>query len=77
MRDLGRGRCRLARFYFTEQDKTRCGIFLIDVQSASDIPAFAEPYFLSFEANCKFRIVMSPEDLQKAGRQEKVDVKAA
>ncbi|CAM3481691.1 panthothenate synthetase [Polaromonas hydrogenivorans] len=53
--------------YFTEHDGTRGGIFLIDVQNASDVPSFAEPFFLNFQANCKFRIVMSPEDLQKAG----------
>lgn len=53
--------------YFTEQDGLRCGIFLVNVQTPSDVPAFAEPFFLSFQANCKFRIVMSPEDLQKAG----------
>ena len=53
--------------YFTEQDGKRCGIFLVNVQNPSDIPAFAEPFFLNFQANCKFRIVMSPEDLQKAG----------
>ena len=53
--------------YFTEQDGTRCGIFLVNVQNPSDVPAFAEPFFLNFQANCKFRIVMSPEDLQKAG----------
>jgi hypothetical protein len=56
--------------YFTEQDGTRCGIFLINVQDSSDVPAFAEPFFLKFNANCKFRIVMSPEDLQKAGLGE-------
>ncbi|MGH6848956.1 MAG: hypothetical protein ACREDD_00650 [Methylocella sp.] len=56
--------------YFTEQDGTRCGIFLINVQNASDIPSFAEPFFLNFEADCKFRTVMSPEDLQKAGLDE-------
>ncbi len=52
--------------YFTEQDGTRGGIFVIDVQTPSDVPAFAEPFFLNFQANCKFRILMSPEDLQKA-----------
>ncbi|WP_207005007.1 panthothenate synthetase [Trinickia mobilis] len=56
--------------YFTEQDGMRCGIFLIDVQNSSDIPAFAEPFYLNFQANCKFRLVMSPEDLQKAGLPE-------
>lgn len=53
--------------YFTEQDGMRTGIFLIDVQDSSEIPAFAEPFFLNFEASCKFRLAMSPEDLQKAG----------
>jgi hypothetical protein len=53
--------------YFTEQDGKRCGIFLINVQNPSDVPAFAEPFFLNLQANCKFRIVMSPKDLQKAG----------
>lgn len=53
--------------YFTEQDGKRGGILLIDVQDASEIPRFAEPFFLNFNANCKFRIAMSPQDLQKAG----------
>src|SRR5262245_50577782 len=56
--------------YFTEQDGMRCGIYLINVENPSDVPAFAEPFFLNFHANCKFRIVMSPEDLQKAGLEE-------
>lgn len=53
--------------YFTEQDGKRGGIFVIDVKTPSDVPFFAEPFFLSFNASCKFRILMSPEDLQKAG----------
>lgn len=56
--------------YFTEHDGTRCGIFVINVQNASDVPGFAEPFFLNFNANCKFRILMSPEDLHKAGLEE-------
>lgn len=55
--------------YFTEQDGKRGGIFVIDVKAASDVPAFAEPFFLKFQAGCKFRILMSPDDLQKAGLQ--------
>ena len=53
--------------YFTEQDGTRGGVFVVDVKTASDVPALAEPFFLNFQADCKFRILMSPEDLQKAG----------
>jgi hypothetical protein len=52
--------------YFTEQDGMRSAIFVINVQHSSEIPAFAEPFFLNFEASCKFRLAMSPEDLQKA-----------
>ncbi len=56
--------------YFTEHDGTRGGVFVIDVQAPSDVPAFAEPFFLNFQANCKFRILMSPEDLKMAGLEE-------
>jgi hypothetical protein len=56
--------------FFTEQEGMRCGVFVINVENPSEVPAFAEPFFLNFQANCKFRIVMSPEDLQKAGLEE-------
>ena len=56
--------------YFTENDGKRGGIFVIDVQNPSDVPAFAEPFFLNFQANCRFRLAMTPQDLQKAGLEE-------
>jgi hypothetical protein len=56
--------------YFTEQDGMRGGVFVINVQNAADVPSFAEPFFLQFQANCRFRIVMSPEDLKKAGLED-------
>ena len=56
--------------YFTEQNGKRGGIFVINVQAASEVPSFAEPFFLNFQADCKFRILMSPQDLQKAGLEE-------
>ena len=43
------------------------GVLIIEVARASEVPAFAEPWFLQFNAACEFRIVMSPEDLQHAG----------
>jgi hypothetical protein len=43
---------------------------VIDVNNPSDVPFFAEPFFLNFQASCKFRILMSPEDLQRAGLEE-------
>jgi len=53
--------------YFTEQDGYRGAVLVVDVPEASSIPALAEPWFLSFEADCSFRIAMTPEDLQKSG----------
>jgi hypothetical protein len=53
--------------YFTEQDGRRGAFQVIDVASPSDVPRFAEPFFLKLNADCRFRIAMSPEDLAKAG----------
>jgi hypothetical protein len=53
--------------YFTEIDGNRGAILVVNVESASQIPAFAEPWFLSFNANCQFRIAMTPEDLAQGG----------
>jgi hypothetical protein len=53
--------------YFTEQDGHRGAMIIINMTDASQIPAFAEPWFLTFNAHCKFRIAMTPEDLAKSG----------
>ena len=53
--------------YFTEQDGRRCAILVIEMKNASEVPRFAEPFFLKFNADCRFRIVMSPDDLSRAG----------
>jgi len=52
--------------YFTELDGHRGAILVVNVNEPSDVPILAEPWFLNFNANCEFRIAMSPEDLQKA-----------
>lgn len=52
--------------WFTEQHGTRGAILILDVASPSRIPALAEPWFLKFDADCEFRIVMSPDELAKA-----------
>ena len=56
--------------YFTEQGGTRGAIAIIDVDDPSRIPSFSEPFFLNFNADCEFRIAISPEDLGKAGLDE-------
>ena len=53
--------------YFTEYDGRRTALLIVNVNQASDVPSLAEPWFLKFQADCRLQIVMSPEDLQKAG----------
>lgn len=56
--------------YFTEQNGQRGAILIVDLADTSQVPAFAEPWFLEFNAKVELRIVMSPDDLQKAGLEE-------
>ena len=53
--------------YFSEQNGHRGAVLIVDVPDASKIPALAEPWFLTFEADVEFRIAMTPEDLKKSG----------
>jgi hypothetical protein len=53
--------------YFVEDHGTRCAVLILDVADQSRIPSFAEPFFLKFNATCRFRIAMVPDDLKKAG----------
>ena len=52
--------------YFGERDGKRGGILIVDVAKPSDVPRLAEPWFLNFNAEVRFRIVMKPEDLAQA-----------
>ncbi|MEW6213348.1 MAG: panthothenate synthetase [Acidobacteriota bacterium] len=56
--------------YFTEQNGHRGALLIVNVNQASEVPSLAEPWFLNFNADCQFRIVMSPDDLQQAGLEE-------
>lgn len=53
--------------YFTEYNGQRGAIMVVEVQDPSRIPAFAEPWFLTFNADVELHAVMSPDDLQRAG----------
>ena len=53
--------------YFTTSNGDRAGYIFINIDDASEIPAFAEPWFLALEANVDIVPVMTPEDLGKAG----------
>jgi hypothetical protein len=53
--------------YFTDHRGHRSAIVIVDVADASRIPAFAEPWFLMFNADIEFHAVMGPQDLAAAG----------
>ena len=53
--------------YFTELDGQRAVLMVIDIQDQSQVPSFAEPWFLTFHADVEFRVAMTPADLEKAG----------
>ena len=56
--------------YFTEMEGRRTAIMIVDVADASRVPAFAEPWFLQFDADVEFHIVMSGEELERAGLED-------
>jgi hypothetical protein len=56
--------------YFTEQNGQRGAILIVDLPDASKVPVLAEPWFLLFQADVEFRVVMSPDDLKRSGIDE-------
>jgi len=52
--------------YFLARNGKRGGILVVNLDSASEIPRFAEPFFLLFDASVQFHPAMLPEDLGKA-----------
>lgn len=52
--------------YFSERDGKRGAVLVVNVDSPSDVPRLAEPWFLTFDAEVEFRIAMTAEDLGRA-----------
>ena len=53
--------------YFCAQNGKRGGFFIINMKDSSEMPKFAEPWFLAFDASVEFLPAMTPEDLKNAG----------
>ena len=53
--------------YFTERGGQRGAIMVVNLDDPSKIPTFAEPWFLTFNADVEFHVAMTPEDLARAG----------
>jgi hypothetical protein len=51
--------------YFFEANGNRIASFIVDVQSADQIPVLGEPLFIKMGAHVEFHPVMSLEDLKK------------
>jgi hypothetical protein len=56
--------------FFTELDGQRAAIMIVDVDGPSSVPRIAEPWFLTFNAEVKFHVVMSPDELGRAGLEK-------
>ncbi len=56
--------------YFTGNDSGRGAVAVYEVQDGSQIPAIAEPWFLTFNARIQYDILITPEELGKSGLDE-------
>ncbi len=56
--------------YFIEDNGVRTAVLVVDLKDAAQIPALAEPWFLTFDAVVKLRPCMTPGDLKNAGLEE-------
>ncbi len=53
--------------YFTEQHGKRGAVLIVNLPNDAKVPALAEPWFLTFDADVEIRIAMTPEDLKHSG----------
>lgn len=62
--------------YFLAENGRRTGLIVLNLEDASQIPEYAEPWFLAFNADIHLSPVMVPSDLQKAGPAIEAAVKS-
>jgi len=56
--------------YFTSVDGHRTAVLVVDLPDPSKMPTLSEPWFLTFQADVDCRVVMTPDDLKRAGLDE-------
>ena len=59
--------------YFSAKDGKRGCFLIVNIGEASEMPRFAEPWFLTFNASVEFLPTMTPEDMQKSGLEDMAD----
>jgi hypothetical protein len=52
--------------YFADEDGKRTGYIFLEMKDASEVPAIAEPWFLSLNAEIQLHPAMNVEDLKRA-----------
>lgn len=60
--------------YFTAEDGCRGGTFVLDLKEPRDMPKYAEPWFLYFDAEVQYLPYMTPEELAGAGLEKLNDL---
>lgn len=53
--------------YFMASGGKRTALLFVDLKNASEIPKYAEPWFLALDASVEVQPVMVAADLKKAG----------
>lgn len=53
--------------YFTEYGGQRGCLMIVDLKDSSEVPRYAEPFFLAFAAKVEFHVAMTPDELGRAG----------
>lgn len=56
--------------YFTLTDGQRTLLMAININKPSDYVKYAEPFFLQFDAECSYDIVLTPDELKSSGIEE-------
>ena len=56
--------------FFGSEGGKRGGVLIVNIDSPSDVPRLAEPWFLTFNASIEIHPVMTPADLAAAGLEK-------
>ena len=56
--------------YFTLDGGERSALLVININKPGDYVKYAEPFFLQFDAEIKYDIAMSPDELKNSGIEE-------
>jgi hypothetical protein len=56
--------------YFSLEGGKRSALIVVNVNKPGDYVKYAEPFFLQFNADIKYEIAMTPDELRASGLEE-------